>query len=323
MLQKLAVLDARMDLVEAGVEGRGSTPSPSMPDLGLEREALTLAPSASARERGDIEAAARVEGPPVDRRLERVEAELSLAQRELREFVSRFDDLENAAEEGEEGSAQSPLSDSRLHPQGFDPVELPWEQTDEGATRYWAKTTTGHTLASGEGSYATADIHTTADASDDPIKSGVKLWLPRFGSWEDPNVASGAVLPTRKGNTENDDDWYCIVRTVDGKVDVTVRPHLDMTDVPSGWTALADAKGRLIVGWNDDNLPTATTPGKVGGDVANFAAWAPTTSAPSATDAAQIDTSPSPPQTVATEDHTHTVSLHPNWYAMGFIYRSS
>lgn len=87
----------------------------------------------------------------------------------------------------------------------------------------------------------------------------------------------------------------------------------DMDNIPTGWEAVTDAKGRLLRVWDDTYAP-ASTDGSAAGPPY-------TTSGPSAADKAVISTDPTAPDSVATEDHTHTVD--PNVFHLGLIKRTS
>lgn len=87
----------------------------------------------------------------------------------------------------------------------------------------------------------------------------------------------------------------------------------DMDNIPTGWAAVTDAKGRLLRFWDDTYDPGDTDGADDGPPY--------TTSQPSDADPFSIDTTPSAPDSAATEDHTHTVD--PKVFHLGLITRTS
>ncbi len=80
------------------------------------------------------------------------------------------------------------------------------------------------------------------------VDSGVthKVWLPRNGRREDPNVQSGDVVSYQR---EPGGDFVNPSGLLDGKVNETVRIHLDAGNIPPGWSI--SHKGRVLVGYHD------------------------------------------------------------------------
>ena len=87
-----------------------------------------------------------------------------------------------------------------------------------------------------------------------------------------------------------------------------------MANVPTNWSALTSAKGRLIIAWDDYNAH-----GDTGGTEDNPPPWV--SSVPNDTDAAQLDTNPCAVANVASDTHSHTTD--PKYFYMGFIIRSA
>jgi len=138
-----------------------------------------------------------------------------------------------------------------------------------------------------------------------------KVWLPRRGLREDPNVQAGAVIPYIP---EVGGDYVNESGCLDGKVNETIRMHADPANIPPGWSELAASNGRVLISADGEHYS-----GTTGGTVNNPPPWE--TSGPSDADSAMIDTTPSAPMSAATEEHTHTVD--PKYYYVGLIYRSS
>ena len=83
-----------------------------------------------------------------------------------------------------------------------------------------------------------------------------KVWLPRNGRREDPNVQSGDVISYQR---EAGGEYVCPSGMLDGKINETVR-ILATVNVPAGWSIVN--KGRFLVGWDD--APGACEYGTVG-----------------------------------------------------------
>ncbi len=79
------------------------------------------------------------------------------------------------------------------------------------------------------------------------VDSGVthKVWLPRNGRREDPNVQSGNVISYQR---EPGGDHMNPSGCLDGKVNETVRIHLDKDNIPAGWSVFG--AGKFLVGYD-------------------------------------------------------------------------
>jgi len=177
----------------------------------------------------------------------------------------------------------------------------------------WGKATaiwTDDATATGNGSFVNVNP-CNRDGTGVDAGTTHKVWLPRNGRREDPNVQADAVIPYI---AEAEGDYVNESGCLDGKIDETIRMHADPANIPPGWSELAASNGRVLI-----SADGAHYSGTTGGTVNNPPPW--TSGGPSATDSAMIDTNPGAPQTVATEDHTHDVD--PKYYYVGLIYRSS
>jgi hypothetical protein len=83
--------------------------------------------------------------------------------------------------------------------------------------------------------------------------------LPRSGRREDPNVRQGDVIAYQR---EASGDFVNPSGLLDGKVDESVRIHLDASNIPPGWTAI-DA-GKFYVGYDSGDADYNAV-GKTGG----------------------------------------------------------
>ena len=169
---------------------------------------------------------------------------------------------------------------------------------------------TNDATATGNGSYVEVNP-CDRDGGNVDANTTHKVWLPRKGLRQDPNVRADAVIPY---TPEVGGDYVNPSGCLDGKINETIRLHADMANIPPGWSEVTDAKGRLLIVADASHYS-----GTTGGTADNPPPWE--TSGPDETDSAVIDTAPSAPQSVATEEHTHTVD--PKYYYVGLIYRSS
>lgn len=167
---------------------------------------------------------------------------------------------------------------------------------------------TNDATATGNGSYV--NVHPCLiNGTEEDAEITRKVWLPRNGRREDPNVQDDWVISYQP---ESGGDYCNPSGCLDGKIYETVRFHQDMTNIPGGWSEIAGAKDYLLRSWGDANAPDT-----IDGDAMPW-----TTSAPSATTDVSGETYPSM-ATVAHQTHTHTISKTPEAYRMGLILRTS
>ena len=86
-----------------------------------------------------------------------------------------------------------------------------------------------------------------------------KVWLPRNGRREDPNVRADDVIAYQH---EPGGDFVNPSGSLDGKVNETVRIHLDAGNIPAGWSIVD--KGKFYVGYDDGDSDYDAV-GKTGG----------------------------------------------------------
>jgi len=99
--------------------------------------------------------------------------------------------------------------------------------------------------ARGNGCYVNVNPCKRDGASPDTAVTH-KVWLPRNGRREDPNVREGDVISYQR---EPGGDFVNPSGLLDGKVNETVRIHLDAGNVPPGWSITH--KGQVLVGYHD------------------------------------------------------------------------
>lgn len=179
-----------------------------------------------------------------------------------------------------------------------------------GGPGLWGKATAiwqNDATATGNGSYVNVN---PCDRDGSNVDTGVthKVWLPRNGRREDPNVQYEAVIsyvPEEGGDFVNPSGL------LDGKIYETVRIHLDMTNIPGGWSSWDAAKDYDLRAWGDANPP-----GNTGGQLPF------NTGAPSLTiSIAEATTGPT--VTAAHATHTHEVNERPPHIYVGLIWRTS
>jgi len=83
-----------------------------------------------------------------------------------------------------------------------------------------------------------------------------KVWLPRNGRREDPNVRQGGVICYHRAAGGG---YVAPGGCLDGKCNETVRIHLSAASIPTGWELFGQK--RFLVGYDGDAYPTVGATG--------------------------------------------------------------
>lgn len=112
------------------------------------------------------------------------------------------------------------------------------------------------------------------DSFSGSTQDSVKIYLPRSGRREDPNVRSGNVIAYLEAGTEPGEGsgaepqviGVCVTDVLDGKCGETLKLIDKTATTPAGWEELGDANGRTV-SFNTDPDLTGETGGE---DTANI-----------------------------------------------------
>jgi len=123
----------------------------------------------------------------------------------------------------------------------------------------WGKATSNWVNQSGNGSYVDCNPCKDRDGTDPDTSTTVRVYLPRNGRDEDPNVRADAVIPYE---FDGEGDAVCVGDVLDGKIDKSVKIWLDAGTIPAGWSIFG--KGKFLVGYDDGDTDYDAV-GKTGG----------------------------------------------------------
>ena len=142
---------------------------------------------------------------------------------------------------------------------------IQWANADEGATDWalcsikggdpvvrWGKTLSNWHNAGGNSSYV--DVNPCENQGGDNVETDktIRVFLPRHGRDEDPNVVADEVIPfIMTDPTADPQRAVCNCEYLDGKINVSLRMIVATADTPDGWENVDAADGRTVA-FNSD-----------------------------------------------------------------------
>lgn len=156
-------------------------------------------------------------------------------------------------------------SSANLESAPFGDAVIQWAGGAEGGAADWAlvsikaglatimfgEATTNWHKAAGDGSYVNVNPVEKLDGSGKDATHEVKVWLPRLGRDEDPNIVSGTIIPYMPSYLDTaTPEGICVGEYLDGKIEVTMRLIKHDEAIPVGWKTVGDADHKTIA-FND------------------------------------------------------------------------
>jgi len=143
---------------------------------------------------------------------------------------------------------------------------IQWASGGEGGAADWAlvalhagipeilfgKAQTNWNNAADDASYVEVYPCENLDGDGVDTSKTIKVWLPRLGRDEDPNVVADTVLPYMLSDpAASTPEGVCIGEYLDGKIDVSLRLQVKDSAIPAGWQQVA-AADKKTVAFNDN-----------------------------------------------------------------------
>jgi len=121
---------------------------------------------------------------------------------------------------------------------------------------HWGKATSNWHKAAGNACYV--EVNPCEDKAGTTVDTGstIKVWLPRNGSREDPNVINNAVIPFAYVDPEQTTpEAVGVGDYLDGTISESIKMLDSGATIPDGWESLTAADKKALV--MNDNPPTS------------------------------------------------------------------